>query len=78
MGLTTPSLARLKERVSEAADELVRLRTENSQLSDSLATLWAKTEDEQSGTSVSFDADREQLRERIERYIAIIDRHLEQ
>lgn len=78
MGLTSPSLARLKDRVSEAADEIVRLRTENVQLSDSLKTLWANSEDEQSGTSIRFDADRDQLRERIERYIAIIDRHLDE
>ena len=77
MGLTSPSLARLKDRVTEAADEIVRLRTENGQLSESLQTLWAKSADAPRGASVSFDTDRDQLREQIERYIAIIDRHLE-
>lgn len=78
MGLTSPSFARLKDRVAEAADEIVRLRTENVQLSDSLQTLWSTSEDAPNGASVSFDTDRDQLREQIERYIAIIDRHLEQ
>jgi len=77
MGLTSPALDQLKTHVAEAAEEIVRLRSENEQLSESLQSLWKTGDDAQRGASLAFDEDRDQLREKIERYIAIIDRHLE-
>lgn len=74
---SAPSLATLKENVAAAVHEITRLRAENEQLSDSLQTLWAKSEDAAGGATVSFEEDRDELRERLKRYIAIIDRHLE-
>lgn len=74
---SAPSLATLKENVAAAVKEITRLRAENEQLSDSLQTLWAKSEDAAGGATVNFEEDRDELRARLTRYIAIIDRHLE-
>ena len=80
MATSSPSLAILKENVTRAAEEIQRLHTENTQLSESLRTLWAKasTDEITDGASVNFSEDRDELKERLERYISIIDRHLEE
>ncbi|MCB0717619.1 MAG: hypothetical protein KDD65_04190 [Bacteroidetes bacterium] len=69
-------LARLAGRIQEAVEEIERLRSENEQLTESLKVLWAKTSDAAAGTSVVFDGDREELKEKLRNYIEIIDRHL--
>lgn len=70
------ALQSLSGRVEKAASELERLHLENAQLADSLKVLWAKSSEPQSGASIVFDGDREQLREKVKTYIEVIDRHL--
>jgi len=69
-------LVRLAGRIQEAIEEIERLRSENEQLTESLKVLWAKTSDAAEGTSVVFDGDREELKDKLRYYIDIIDRHL--
>lgn len=80
MATTSPSLAILRDNVNQAAKEIRRLHAENTQLSESLRSLWSKTspDDMADGASISFSEDRDELKERLERYIAIIDRHLQE
>jgi hypothetical protein len=78
MATPSPSLASLKENVAQAAAEIRRLSSENQQLNESIQTLWANSSDPGQGATVSFKEDRELVRERLRRYIAIIDQHLDQ
>ena len=78
MATTSPSLANLKENVALAAAEIRRLNSENAQLTESVQTLWANSSEPSQGATVRFKEDRDLVREKLRRYIAILDQHLDQ
>ena len=66
------SLEQLRDRVTRAADEILRLREANQALAERIARL-----ESEERTVVTFDDDPEALREKIAGFIEAIDRFLD-
>lgn len=73
------SLERLRDRVGEAAREILRLRKENAALAQRLEELEAQQATFPPGaTMLTFEKDPEILRKQVEHFIQTIDRYLDQ
>lgn len=73
------SLERLRDRVGEAAREILRLREENAALAERLEALEAQQASlPPGGTLVTFEKDPEALRKQVEHFIQTIDQYLDQ
>lgn len=71
------SLHRLRNRVKGAAAELERLRQENADLQARVHELEEQAEPNADGTVVAIGEDPEDVRERVNEFIEIIDDYLE-
>jgi hypothetical protein len=73
------SLERLRDRVGEAAREILRLRKENAALAQRLEELEAQQAAlPPGGTMLTFEKDPEILRKQVEHFIQTIDQYLDQ
>ncbi len=71
------SLRRLRDRVSKAAEELERLRQENDALQARVHELEEEAGRDTDSTVVAIDEDPEDVREKVNEFIEIIDEYLE-
>lgn len=73
----TRALESLRVRIELAVKELARLRTENNALRKEVESLRHDMTMGVDGTPVVFTESPAQLREQIEHYISVIDRHID-
>lgn len=73
----TRALESLRVRIELAVKELARLRTENSALRKEVESLRHDMTMGVDGTPVVFTESPAQLREQIEHFISVIDRHID-
>ena len=71
------SLRRLQSRVRKAAAELERLRRENAALQARVHELEEQADPDAESTVIAVDADPEDVREKVNEFIEIIDDYLE-
>lgn len=70
------SLAKLRDRIRKAAGELERLRRENMALAERIRELETRPLVDLDGTVLAFDEDPDELREKVDDFIATIDSYL--
>ena len=71
------SLERLKERVEAAADEIVRLRGENTRMASDISQLRSAVVEAEKKPALAFEGDPEELRSKVRGFIAAIDDYLQ-
>lgn len=71
------SLERLRERVEAAADEIVRLRSENARMASDIDELRSTLVETRDKPAITFDDDPEELRARVRGFIDAIDEYLQ-
>lgn len=71
------SLARLRDKVEEAAHELIRLRDENSRLSRRLQNLESKYSVQPGETQITLDETTDSFQHRVKSFIRSIDKYLD-
>ena len=70
------SLAKLRARIRKAAGEFERLRRENTALAERIRELETRPLLDLDGTVMAFDEDPDELREKVDTFIATIDSYL--
>lgn len=71
------AMERLKGRVEAAADEIIRLRSENNRMASDIADLRSTVTEAEKKLAVIFDENPEELRTRVSGFIAAIDDYLQ-
>ena len=66
------ALARLRDRVGAAVEEIERLRAENKALAERVAEL-----EDRPATGLGFDEDPEVLKKKVRRFLDAVDRAIE-
>lgn len=74
----TRSLESLRIRIELAAKELYRLREENLQLHRELEAMRNRGNSSAEGTSIVFSESAASLQSKLESYIRVVDRYIEQ
>ncbi|NQV71560.1 hypothetical protein HQ496_00455 [bacterium] len=74
----TRSLESLRIRIELAAKELYRLREENHQLHRELEAMRVRGNSSTEGTSIVFGESAASLQSKLESYIRVVDRYIEQ
>ncbi len=74
----TRSLESLRIRIELVAKELYRLREENAQLHRDLDALRNRGNSSAEGTSIVFSESAASLQSKLESYIRVVDRYIEQ
>lgn len=71
------SLERLRERIQAAADEIIRLRTENARMSQNIGELQSAIKEVQAQPRLQYDGDAGDLKEKVRSFIRAIDEYLD-
>ncbi len=75
--LKVESLERLRDRVEAAADEIVRLRGENSKMAADISKLRSSLDEAGKKPALAFDEDPKELRAKVKGFIRAIDEYLQ-